>query len=342
MRWIWRSRNGHREEMISSACAAIALTARSAPSARGSSTLSAIPHSTGTRPPIRASVPKYFEASSCKLCSARGTTEAITTAQRQMALLEKEKSTAEQLITELKGSQQAMQAERAHLLNQLAVERADLLGLRQAGLSEQLAADADAAVAQRNEQREAERRGEELRHPRRQQQLLGRAKERLGGAPCRHDGEGRRPSPCGQTRISCSWSFSLRCAVTAAMKRSHAKGEIAEMMLRTMAVAALLAATTAAAAPAVTEADFTAPNFRFSDGKSLPALKQHYRTLGTPVRNARGEIINAVMVGHGTGGTGAQFLVPQFARLLEPGGSRPAGSPRAPGQTRSAPCRGAV
>jgi len=93
------------------------------------------------------------------------------------------------------------------------------------------------------------------------------------------------------------------------------------MMLRTMAVAALLAATTAAAAPAVTEADFVAKDFRFSDGKTLPQVKQHYRTLGTPIRNAKGEIVNAVMVGHGTGGTGAQFLVPQFARLFEPGGT---------------------
>ncbi|WP_313671142.1 alpha/beta fold hydrolase [Sandarakinorhabdus sp.] len=92
------------------------------------------------------------------------------------------------------------------------------------------------------------------------------------------------------------------------------------MMLRMMAVAALLA-TTATAAPTVTEADFVARDFRFSDGKTLPQLKQHYRTLGTPIRNAKGEIINAVMVGHGTGGTGAQFLVPQFARLFEPGGT---------------------
>ena len=86
-----------------------------------------------------------------------------------------------------------------------------------------------------------------------------------------------------------------------------------------LAAVALLAASAANAAPAVTEADLTTVNFRFSDGKSLPELTQHYRTLGTPIRNAKGEIINAVMVGHGTGGTGAQFLAPQFARLFEPG-----------------------
>ena len=93
-------------------------------------------------------------------------------------------------------------------------------------------------------------------------------------------------------------------------------------MMRSALVMLLAAmAGVAQAAPAVTEADFTTATFRFSDGKSLPSLKQHYRTIGTPIRNANGEIINAVMIGHGTGGTGAQFLVPQFARLFEAGGT---------------------
>ena len=95
-------------------------------------------------------------------------------------------------------------------------------------------------------------------------------------------------------------------------------------MLRLIAISALLAAT-AAAQPAPAEADFTARDFRFADGKTIPELKQHYRTIGTPVRNAKGEIINAVMVGHGTGGSGAQFLQPQFTRLFEKGGTLDAG-----------------
>ena len=46
----------------------------------------------------------------------------------------------------------------------------------------------------------------------------------------------------------------------------------------------------------------------------------HYTTLGTPHRNAAGEIDNAVMVLHGTGGDGKQFLRPQFAdELYGPG-----------------------
>lgn len=60
-------------------------------------------------------------------------------------------------------------------------------------------------------------------------------------------------------------------------------------------------------------------NFRFQTGESMD-LKQHYRTLGTPLRSKNGDVTNAVMVLHGTGGTGAQFLRPQFAdQLFGPG-----------------------
>lgn len=66
----------------------------------------------------------------------------------------------------------------------------------------------------------------------------------------------------------------------------------------------------------VQEGDFSIRDFAFHTGERLPELKQHYRTLGTPARNAKGEIVNAIMVLHGTGGTGAQFLRPQFADAL--------------------------
>ncbi|MFL6754455.1 MAG: alpha/beta fold hydrolase [Sphingomicrobium sp.] len=68
------------------------------------------------------------------------------------------------------------------------------------------------------------------------------------------------------------------------------------------------------------EQDIVLKDFRFRDGESLPALRMHLTTLGTPHRNAAGEIDNAVMVLHGTGGTGKQFLAPQFAdELYGPG-----------------------
>jgi len=68
------------------------------------------------------------------------------------------------------------------------------------------------------------------------------------------------------------------------------------------------------------EQDVILRDFRFRDGEALPTLKMHVTTLGSPHRNATGQIDNAVMVLHGTGGTGKQFLSPQFAdELYGPG-----------------------
>jgi homoserine O-acetyltransferase/O-succinyltransferase len=86
---------------------------------------------------------------------------------------------------------------------------------------------------------------------------------------------------------------------------------------------ALLAAQAAAPAPKTWpthEQDVILKDFRFRDGESLPELKMHVTTLGSPHRNGAGQIDNAVMVLHGTGGTGKQFLSPQFAdELYGPG-----------------------
>lgn len=80
---------------------------------------------------------------------------------------------------------------------------------------------------------------------------------------------------------------------------------------------------TAATAPARPDASWPARDaqyhlrdFRFRSGESLPDLRINYTMLGQPHRNARGEIDNAVMILHGTGGTGRQFLSPQFADAL--------------------------
>jgi homoserine O-acetyltransferase/O-succinyltransferase len=68
------------------------------------------------------------------------------------------------------------------------------------------------------------------------------------------------------------------------------------------------------------DGEVTLKNFRFGTGETLPELKLHYLTLGKPHRNLAGVIDNAVMVLHGTGGSGAQFLRPQFAdELYGPG-----------------------
>jgi homoserine O-acetyltransferase len=79
-------------------------------------------------------------------------------------------------------------------------------------------------------------------------------------------------------------------------------------------------ATPAAKSWPTQEGDVTLTNFKFRSGEALPRLNMHYTTLGTPHRNAAGEIDNAVMVLHGTGGSGQQFLRPQFAdELYGPG-----------------------
>lgn len=71
---------------------------------------------------------------------------------------------------------------------------------------------------------------------------------------------------------------------------------------------------------ATKEGDVTIRDFKFRSGEIMPTVRLHYATLGTPHRGANGEIDNAVMVLHGTGGSGKQFLQPQFAdELYGPG-----------------------
>jgi homoserine O-acetyltransferase len=68
------------------------------------------------------------------------------------------------------------------------------------------------------------------------------------------------------------------------------------------------------------EGDFLVRDFRFKSGESLPELRLHYTTLGKPARDAQGRVTNAVLILHGTGGSGRQFLQPQFAGgLFGPG-----------------------
>jgi len=68
--------------------------------------------------------------------------------------------------------------------------------------------------------------------------------------------------------------------------------------------------------PPVTEGDFVIKDFRFNSGETLPELRIHYRTVGTPRKNTQGVTTNAVLVMHGTGGTGAQFTGRGFAGEL--------------------------
>ena len=67
------------------------------------------------------------------------------------------------------------------------------------------------------------------------------------------------------------------------------------------------------------ERDIVLKDFAFAAGERMD-LQMHVTTLGTPHRDKQGRIDNAVMVLHGTGGSGKQFFRPQFAdELYGPG-----------------------
>src|SRR5262245_57729797 len=85
-----------------------------------------------------------------------------------------------------------------------------------------------------------------------------------------------------------------------------------------LAVVTFATASPAGAAdfPTPVERDFVARNFRFGTGETLPELRLHYRTIGTPRRDASGIVRNAVLILHGTGGTGAGFLSRTFGGEL--------------------------
>lgn len=78
--------------------------------------------------------------------------------------------------------------------------------------------------------------------------------------------------------------------------------------------------TTAPPYPQQTESDFVIPNFVFQSGEALPELRLHYITIGKPVRDAGGHVTNAVVIMHGTGGTGGAFIGAGFGgELFRPG-----------------------
>jgi homoserine O-acetyltransferase len=87
------------------------------------------------------------------------------------------------------------------------------------------------------------------------------------------------------------------------------------------AALSLAAGLAAAQPPAVgTSGDFTMRDFRFRSGETLPALRIHYTTLGRPRRDAAGVVRNAVLILHGTTGSGRAFLGRAFAgELFGPG-----------------------
>jgi len=94
---------------------------------------------------------------------------------------------------------------------------------------------------------------------------------------------------------------------------------LCNLFLLVISSLALLAQQSAGLPPSE-EGDYIARDFHFKSGETLPELRLHYTTLGKPQRDASGKVSNAVMVLHGTGGSGRNFLIPQFAgELFGPG-----------------------
>ena len=83
------------------------------------------------------------------------------------------------------------------------------------------------------------------------------------------------------------------------------------MMRRLLAVLAILLSAPAVAAdyPKPQEGDWIARDFKFHTGEVMPELKLHYRTIGDPKNPA-------VLMLHGTTGSGASQLTPGFAGEL--------------------------
>ena len=87
-------------------------------------------------------------------------------------------------------------------------------------------------------------------------------------------------------------------------------------LFATLALLLSAGSAPAAAYPEPSSGNFIMKDFRFKSGEILPELKIHYRTVGTPQKDSSGMVRNAVLILHGTGGSGEQFLNDHFAGVL--------------------------
>jgi homoserine O-acetyltransferase/O-succinyltransferase len=88
------------------------------------------------------------------------------------------------------------------------------------------------------------------------------------------------------------------------------------MALAAGSVLAQTPAANAGAAPTPTESDYVVHDFHFQSGETLADVKLHYTTFGSPVKDAHGRTTNAVLILHGTSGSGKSLLRPIFSGVL--------------------------
>jgi homoserine O-acetyltransferase/O-succinyltransferase len=92
--------------------------------------------------------------------------------------------------------------------------------------------------------------------------------------------------------------------------------------LYSCALAVLLCAGFAAANNAAAadlrplDGDYVIHDFHFASGETLPELRIHYTIFGKPKKDAQGRISNAVLIMHGTGGSGRSLINERFSGVL--------------------------
>src|SRR5271166_5692224 len=123
---------------------------------------------------------------------------------------------------------------------------------------------------------------------------------------------GSRKDSTRDRRATCDTLPRKRGANMPAYKRA---AQFALLSVVTFGAAAL-SSQQASQLPTPKEGDYVSHDFHFNSGESLPELRLHYATFGRPVRDATGKVTNAVLLLHGTTGSGGQFLIPQFAGVL--------------------------
>src|SRR5205807_3395396 len=62
--------------------------------------------------------------------------------------------------------------------------------------------------------------------------------------------------------------------------------------------------------------NFVVKDFQFKSGEKMAEVRLHYYTLGKPQKDSSGVVRNAVLILHGTGGTGTQFVSATFGGVL--------------------------
>ncbi len=101
------------------------------------------------------------------------------------------------------------------------------------------------------------------------------------------------------------------------MRERSFAAELSGVLLAAAAAVTLpVAGASAAEYPSAAQGDFVIRDFRFASGESLPQLRIHYRTFGAPRADARGVVRNAVLILHGTSGSGASLERAEFAGEL--------------------------